>query len=64
MVDAKLAETEARIAELTALADQLRSTARVLDTAPLDGPCDDSCGCVRGPVGAATISLTPKGAKC
>ena len=48
LVATKLAETEARIAELSALAADLRSTARVLETAPLDGPCDDSCGCVGG----------------
>lgn len=52
VVAAKLKETEARIAELTALANDLRSTATVLASAPLDGPCDVSCGCVQGPAGA------------
>lgn len=46
VVAAKLAETEAQIAELTALASELKSTATTLERAPLDGPCDETCGCV------------------
>jgi MerR family transcriptional regulator, copper efflux regulator len=61
LVAAKLAETEARIAELTALATDLRATATVLESAPLDGPCDASCGCVRGPGAAVVVPLTTKG---
>jgi MerR family transcriptional regulator, copper efflux regulator len=49
VVAAKLAETDARIADLVTLADDLRAAATVLESAPLDGPCDESCGCVRGP---------------
>src|SRR3954454_2499402 len=41
VVAAKLAGTEARIAELTAFAKELRATAKALESAPLDGPCDD-----------------------
>jgi MerR family copper efflux transcriptional regulator len=63
LVSAKLAETEARIAELATLARELRSTARVLESAPLDGPCDDTCGCVREPAGAVAVPLTTKAAK-
>jgi DNA-binding transcriptional MerR regulator len=60
VVAAKLADTEARIAELSAFADELRGTASVLESAPLDGPCDDTCGCVRGPRGAVAVPLTTK----
>ena len=63
VVAAKIAETEARIAELTSFAGELRSTAKSLESAPLDGPCDDSCGCVRGPSHVVTVPLTTKRAK-
>jgi DNA-binding transcriptional MerR regulator len=60
LVAAKLADTEARIAELATFAEELRATAKTLESAPLDGPCDDTCGCVRGPTGAVTVPLTTK----
>ena len=60
LVATKLADTEARIAELTAFAKELRATAKTLESAPLDGPCDDTCGCVRGPTGAVAVPLTTK----
>jgi MerR family transcriptional regulator, copper efflux regulator len=60
LVAVKLTETEARIAELTTFAGELRCAAAVLETAPLDGPCDDSCGCVRGPSAAVPVPLAPK----
>lgn len=41
----KVAEVESRLTEEAAFADQLRATAVALATRPLDGPCDDSCGC-------------------
>ena len=41
----KVAEVETRLAEQTTFADQLRATADALTGRPLDGPCDDSCGC-------------------
>ena len=63
LVAAKLVETEARIAELTTLARDLRSTALVLESAPLSGPCDDTCGCVRGPAGSVAVPLSTKTAK-
>ena len=63
VVAAKLADTEARIAELSAFADELRATAATLDSAPLDGPCDETCGCVRGPSGAVAVPLTTKKAR-
>lgn len=48
----KVAEIETHLAEQTAFADQLRATADALTGRPLDGPCDDSCGC--------TTSNTPQ----
>lgn len=63
VVDAKLTETGARIAELTALAAELRSTVAILEAAPLDGPCDDTCGCVRRPTTSVTVPLATKAAK-
>ena len=36
---------EAHLAEQVVLADQLRATAAALAARPLDGPCDDTCGC-------------------
>jgi MerR family transcriptional regulator, copper efflux regulator len=57
IVAAKLAATEARVTELTTFAAELRRTATVLESAPLDGPCDETCGCVRGPSGAVGVAL-------
>lgn len=41
----KVGEIENHLAEQAAFADQLRATADALAGRPLDGPCDDSCGC-------------------
>lgn len=45
LVDAKLDEIRARRAGQDAFAAQLEATAAALRERPLDGPCDDSCGC-------------------
>lgn len=45
LVHHKVIEVEAHLAEQTAFADQLRAAAAALAGRPLDGPCDDSCGC-------------------
>jgi MerR family transcriptional regulator, copper efflux regulator len=45
VVDAKLGEVRTRLAEQAAFAAQLEATAAALREGPLDGPCDDSCGC-------------------
>jgi MerR family transcriptional regulator, copper efflux regulator len=44
-VDAKIAEAHAQIAELTTLAADLQRAAASLSSRPVDGPCDDTCGC-------------------
>jgi DNA-binding transcriptional MerR regulator len=54
LVTAKLAETERRIAELTALTEQLRHAAAQLAGPPLDAPCDEGCACL-----ALDRALTP-----
>lgn len=48
----KVAEIETHLAEQSAFADQLRATVDALTGRPLDGPCDDSCGC--------TTTITPQ----
>jgi len=45
LVHDKVTEVQAHLAEQSAFADQLRATADALAGRPLDGPCDDSCGC-------------------
>jgi DNA-binding transcriptional MerR regulator len=45
LVTAKLVAAERQIAELTALADQLREAAGHLAGPPLDGPCSEGCAC-------------------
>lgn len=45
LITTKLADTQRHIDELTALADQLRSTAEVLAGPPTDGACSEECVC-------------------
>jgi DNA-binding transcriptional MerR regulator len=45
LVSAKVGEVERHMAEQVALAAQLRATAANLAGRPVDGPCDDRCGC-------------------
>jgi MerR family transcriptional regulator, copper efflux regulator len=59
LVRDKVSEVEAHLAEQAVFADQLRSTAAALAGRPLDGPCDDSCGCTTATgSGATTGSAT------
>jgi MerR family transcriptional regulator, copper efflux regulator len=44
-VEAKVGAAHAQIAELTSLAAELQRAAATLSTQPVDGPCDDTCGC-------------------
>lgn len=60
LVTDKLAETERQIAELTALADQLRHAALQLAGPATDGPCDERCACLTLETATAPIALTPK----
>lgn len=45
LVTTKVEEIERHIAEQHAFAAQLRETATLLASRPVDGPCDDTCGC-------------------
>jgi DNA-binding transcriptional MerR regulator len=54
LVTAKLAETEARVAELRAFADQLQVAATRLAGPAVDGPCDEGCACL-----ALDVALAP-----
>jgi DNA-binding transcriptional MerR regulator len=45
----KAVETRARIADLTAFADELEAATDHLARQRNDGPCGDSCGCTAGP---------------
>ncbi|MDZ7678257.1 MAG: MerR family transcriptional regulator [Acidimicrobiales bacterium] len=45
LVDEKVAAVQEHLADQLALASQLQATSALLAERPLDGPCDDSCGC-------------------
>ena len=60
LVHDKVAEVEAHLAEQATFADQLRATAAALAARPLDGPCDDTCGCI----GVAESSADGCGSAC
>jgi DNA-binding transcriptional MerR regulator len=45
LVDAKIADARARIAELTSFTAELQRVASTLRGPTPDGPCDDTCGC-------------------
>jgi MerR family transcriptional regulator, copper efflux regulator len=61
LVTDKLAETQRQIAELTALADQLRHAALQLAGPATDGPCDEHCACLTLETAAAKVTFTTKG---
>ena len=46
LVSTKLAEAERHIAEQQGLAAELCTIAAVLASRPVDGPCDETCGCI------------------
>ena len=54
LVTDKIAEAEARIAELTALTEQLHDAAASLAGPAIDGPCGPDCACLT--VGGGTPS--------
>lgn len=59
LVTDKLAAAERQIAELSALADQLRDTATRLAGPATDGPCSATCACM-ALGGSAMVPLAPK----
>jgi MerR family transcriptional regulator, copper efflux regulator len=64
LVHDKVAEVEAHLAEQVAFADQLRATASALAARPLDGPCDDTCGCTDTTVVELTGAGCGSGCAC
>lgn len=63
MIDAKVTEAQARIAELTVLIADLRRAAAGLRAHTPDAPCDDRCGCLSTPetgIAPAPVALTTK----
>jgi DNA-binding transcriptional MerR regulator len=46
LMDAKIADAQRRIAELTALSASLADARDCLGIQTADGPCDDDCGCL------------------
>jgi len=60
LVTTKLVDAERQIAELTALADQLRHAATQLAGPAADGPCSEDCACLALHRAMAPISLTTK----
>jgi DNA-binding transcriptional MerR regulator len=61
LVTEKLAAAERQIAELTALAEQLRHAATQLAGPPVDGPCDEGCACAALDTALAPVRLGTKG---
>jgi MerR family copper efflux transcriptional regulator len=59
MVEAKVAEAQARIAELTTFTAELRRAAAALDRHRPVGPCDDECGCATDDPPTATRVSAP-----
>lgn len=49
LVSTKVTEIERHITEQQSLAAELRHVAAVLASRPLDGPCDETCGCITPP---------------
>lgn len=45
-VAAKIGDAHRQIVELTGLAAELQQAAAALSSDPVDGPCDDTCGCI------------------
>ncbi len=59
LVAAKSGGAFARIADLESFAEDLRMTVDALDGLPIEGPCDDTCGCVTGPPSASPTTAPP-----
>lgn len=57
-VDAKITDARTQITELTTLTADLQRAASILSTAPVDGPCDDTCGCTTDTGATATSTTT------
>jgi MerR family transcriptional regulator, copper efflux regulator len=58
-VEAKLTDARTQIAELTTLTADLQRAVATLSATPVDGPCDDTCGCTTdtGPASTRTSAI-------
>jgi MerR family copper efflux transcriptional regulator len=61
-VEAKITDARSQIADLTSLAADLQRAAATLSAQPVDGPCDDTCGCTTA-TSASTGTAVPLVAK-
>jgi MerR family transcriptional regulator, copper efflux regulator len=59
LVTTRLADAEHQIAELTALAEQLRHAAAQLAGPAVDGPCDEGCACLTFDNALAPVEPSP-----
>jgi len=62
LVETKIADAQAKVAELEAFTAELRRVAATLGARTPDGPCDDSCGCTTDP-DTSQVQLIEVGAK-
>jgi MerR family transcriptional regulator, copper efflux regulator len=58
-VEAKINDAHTQIAALTLLAADLQRAAATLSTEPVDGPCDDTCGCTTDTAVPTTPTSVP-----
>lgn len=58
-VETKIADAHNQIAELTTLAADLQRAAATLSATPVDGPCDDTCGCTTDTATTSTGAAVP-----
>ena len=56
----KIAEVQARIAELTTFGEQLAGARESLGRQTPEGACDESCGCLSDPDGATQSTQSPR----
>lgn len=59
VIDAKIAEAQSRVAELTAFVGDLQRVAAELGSHTPDGPCDDHCGCAVTSTSDAQVDPVP-----
>lgn len=64
LVDAKVTDVMRHIAEQIAFAAQLQATAAALAGRPVDGPCDDTCGCTTPAAAPRDPSAPAAGCGC
>jgi MerR family transcriptional regulator, copper efflux regulator len=56
-VEAKITDARSQIAELTSLTSDLQRAAATLSAQPVEGPCDDTCGCTIDPSASSPTAV-------